>query len=240
MKKTISAVALCLLLVSCKEKAAQAPASTDPTAAPAAVAAPASKADVSYAFGVALGQSLKATGVEFDLKQIAAGIKDVVVSDKPKITTEEAQMRIQTAIMGALQKVAEENLVKEKAFFAENGKKPGVVTTASGLQYEVIKEGTGPRPVETDTVKVDYVGTLIDGTMFDSSIEAGEPAVFPVGMVIPGWIEALQLMNVGSKYKVYIPSMLAYGEQGSQGGIDPNTPLIFEIDLLSIEPPTAP
>ncbi|MBU0928992.1 MAG: FKBP-type peptidyl-prolyl cis-trans isomerase [Spirochaetes bacterium] len=197
----------------------------------------ASKADVSYAFGVAIGTSLKETGVEMDYAKFVDGIKDVIEKDKPKISMEEAQVAIQSAIMQAMQKIAEKNSAAEAAFMAENGKKAGIVTTDSGLQYEIITQGTGARPLETDTVRVDYVGTFLDGKQFDSSIESGEPAVFPVAMVIPGWVEGIQLMPVGSKYKFYIPSALAYGQQGSQGGIQPNTTLIFEVELLSIEPP---
>ena len=118
-------------------------------------------------------------------------------------------------------------------FLAENGKKPGVVTTASGLQYEVIKKGTGPVPTATDQVKVHYVGTLLDGTEFDSSIKRNEPAMFPVNQVIPGWTEGLQLMPVGSKYKFYIPQNLAYGSKGARG-IEPLSTLVFEVELLGI------
>jgi len=224
--------ALALVVVSCGTKAA-APAKD------AAGAAATSKADISYAFGVAVGASLKDTNVQIDYTQFVAGIKDFVEKDKPRITMEDAQKIIQESILAAMQKKGEENMAQETKFLAENGKKTGVTTTASGLQYEVIKQGTGPKPKETDTVKVDYVGTFIDGKEFDSSIKSGQPAVFPVGMVIPGWVEGIQLMNVGSKYKFYIPSALAYGEQGSQGAIAPNTMLIFEVELLDIEPPEA-
>jgi FKBP-type peptidyl-prolyl cis-trans isomerase len=125
---------------------------------------------------------------------------------------------------------------KQKKFFKENANKPGVKTTASGLQYEVISEGTGARPAITDVVKVDYTGTLLDGTIFDSSVKRGEPATFPLNGVIPGWSEGLQLMTVGSKYKFYIPGKLAYGVQGQQqAGIGPNETLVFEVELLGIE-----
>lgn len=199
----------------------------------------ASKSDVSFAFGVAVGSSLKDTGVEIDYKEFLAGIKDIIENDKPKVSIEEAQNTIQVAITAAMQVKADKNKEAETAFFAENGKKAGVTTTTSGLQYEVITLGTGPKPLETDTVRVDYVGTFLDGKEFDSSITSGEPAVFPVAMVIPGWVEGIQLMPVGSKFKFYIPSMLAYGEQGSQGGIEPFKTLVFEVELLSIEPPEA-
>jgi FKBP-type peptidyl-prolyl cis-trans isomerase len=224
MKKTLVAIAaLTFILASCstqgKEKAAKG----------------SEKGDVSYAFGYAVGSSIVPTGVEVDYDSFLAGMKDFIEKKDARMTLEEAQIAIQGAIMEAMQKLAEKNAAAEAAFLAENGKKPGVKTTASGLQYEVIKEGTGPRPIETDMVKVDYVGTFIDGTKFDSSLDAGQPAVFPVGQVIPGWVEAVQLMRVGSKYKLYIPSALAYGPEGSQGGIAPNSLLIFEVDLLSIE-----
>lgn len=129
-----------------------------------------------------------------------------------------------------------ENEKKGKDFFEKNAKKAGVKTTKSGLQYEVITEGTGPKPTAADNVKVHYTGTLLDGTVFDSSVERGEPVEFPLGQVIKGWTEGLQLMSVGSKYKLYVPSELAYGSAGQpQGGIAPNEPLIFEVELLSIE-----
>jgi len=237
MKKMNFAVAalaiavLSLVVVSCGSK----------TAAPAkdAAAGTTSKADISYAFGVAVGASLKDTNVQIDYTQFVAGIKDYVEKDKPRITMEDAQKIIQDSILAAMKKKGEDNLAQETKFLAENGKKAGVTTTASGLQYEVLKQGTGPKPKETDTVKVDYVGTFIDGKEFDSSVKTGKPAVFPVGMVIPGWVEGIQLMNVGSKYKFYIPSALAYGDQGSQGAIAPNTMLIFEVELIDIEPPEA-
>ncbi|PKL09751.1 MAG: peptidylprolyl isomerase [Spirochaetae bacterium HGW-Spirochaetae-7] len=236
MKKTfISVVAIAALsfaVVSCgAQNSTKAPAEGE-------AAAPASKADVSYAFGVAVGASLKSTGVELDYGKFLDGVKDLIEKDKTKVTAEEAQQIIQVALVAQMQKIAEKNAETEKAFLADNAKKAGVTTLPSGLQYEVLKQGTGPKPLATDTVKVDYVGTFIDGKQFDSSIESGEPAVFPVALVIPGWVEGIQLMAVGSKYKFYVPSALAYGAQGSQGGIEPNTMLVFEVDLLSIEPPS--
>jgi FKBP-type peptidyl-prolyl cis-trans isomerase FklB len=138
--------------------------------------------------------------------------------------------------MEAKQKVDGEKNVKEgEAFLAANGKKDGVKTLASGLQYKVIKTGTGKTPKATDTVKVHYHGTLTDGTVFDSSVERGEPATFPVNGVIPGWIEALQLMKEGDKWQLVIPPKLAYGERGAGGKIGPNSVLVFDVELLSIE-----
>ena len=143
-------------------------------------------------------------------------------------------MLIQDYFVELSQKKSQEAISAGQAFLDENGKKEGVTTTASGLQYEVLTNGTGATPIESDQVTVHYHGTLVDGTVFDSSVERGQPATFPVNGVIPGWVEALQLMNVGSKYKLYIPSDLAYGERGAGGSIGPNETLIFEVELLSI------
>ncbi|HPE89378.1 MAG TPA: FKBP-type peptidyl-prolyl cis-trans isomerase [Spirochaetales bacterium] len=231
MKKTLAAfaaiAALSFSFVSCADKAEGAKAQGGEAT---------SAADASYAFGLAIGTSLKDTGVELDYDEFLKGMKDYIEDREQRMSMEDAQMTIQSAIMQAMQAIAVRNSEAEAAFLAENGKKTGVTTTASGLQYEVIKLGTGPKPIESDTVRVDYVGTFLDGKEFDSSINAGEPVVFPVAMVIPGWVEGLQLMPVGSKYKFYIPSALAYGEQGSQGGIEPNKTLVFEVELLGIEP----
>jgi FKBP-type peptidyl-prolyl cis-trans isomerase len=134
-----------------------------------------------------------------------------------------------------MKELQEKNKKAGLAFLEENKKKKGVAVTASGLQYEVLKQGEGPKPKATDTVKVDYVGTLVDGKEFDNSIKRGEPAVFSVGQVIPGWSEALQLMNVGSKYKIVIPANLAYGDNGAPPVIEPGAVLVFEVDLRSIE-----
>lgn len=229
MKKLILAVlTVSLFFVSCQAKA-QDSAGTD------ASTPKTSKKDVGYALGVAIGTSLKPAGVEFDYNEFLKGLKDAIEKDKANITAEEAQMTIQTALTAAMEKKATESADKEKKFFDENGKKDGVKTTASGLQYEVIKEGSGEKPLLTSTVKVDYVGTLLSGDKFDSSIDRGEPAVFPLDGVIPGWTEGLQLMTVGSKYKLFIPSVLGYGEQGAGGVIGPNETLVFEVELLSIE-----
>jgi len=196
----------------------------------------ASKKDVSYAFGVAIGTSLKDAYVSLDYSSFLKGIKDVLDKDKPEIEMQKAQELIQTAVMEAQEKRNAENAEKEKTFLAENGKKDGVKTTESGLQYVVLTEGSGAKPKPTDTVKVHYTGTFTDGKTFDSSVERGEPAEFVVEEVIPGWVEALQLMPVGSKYKLFIPSGLAYGQEGASGVIPPFSTLVFEVELLSIEP----
>jgi len=229
MKKFIlTALLAAALLVSCKD--------TDKAKAAEGADTKASKSDVSYAFGVAIGTSLKETYVALDYSAFLNGVKDVLEKDKPKMEVQKASELIQTAIMDAMAKKAEANAAKEKEYLAENGKKDGVKTTESGLQYVVLLEGTGEKPKATDTVKVHYTGTLTDGKTFDSSVERGEPAEFVVEQVIPGWVEALQLMNVGSKYKLFIPSSLAYGAEGAGGVIPPNATLIFEVELLSIEP----
>ncbi|MFQ3546919.1 MAG: FKBP-type peptidyl-prolyl cis-trans isomerase [Termitinemataceae bacterium] len=227
MKKIVLSLLLASsVLVACNAKGnADAKAETKP----------ASKSDISYAVGMALGQSVKETGIELDYNAFLQGFKDNMESKKMRLTEEQAQSYIQEAIMKAQEKKAADNKAKESKFMEENGKKPGVKTTASGLQYEVISEGSGSKPQASDTVKVHYVGTLMDGTTFDSSVERGEPAVFPLDQVIPGWTEGLQLMSVGSKYKLYIPSSLAYGDSGAGNVIPPNSPLIFEVELLGIE-----
>lgn len=231
MKKyLVSILAVALLLASCKA------GNLADKAATGSPSGGTSKADVSYAFGIAIGKSLASTGVDIDNDAFMSGVKDVLAKKTTRIKEADAQTIIQTAITDAQTKLAADNKAKGSEFLAANAKKDGVKTTASGLQYQVIKEGSGPKPKATDTVKVDYVGTLLDGTVFDSSIERKEPAVFQVGQVIPGWAEAVQMMTVGSKYKVWIPSELAYGEQGAGGKIPPNSTLSFDIDLLSIEP----
>lgn len=244
MKKIIlTALLAAALLVSCKgtdgadQGTAKGTASQE--SAQSDTAKKPSKSDVSYAFGVALGTSLKETYVDIDYSSLLRGIKDVLEKDSPKVDMQQAGQTIQTAIMEAMAKMAEDNAAKEKVFLTENAKKEGVTTTASGLQYVVLQQGTGETAKPTDTVKVHYKGTFTDGKVFDSSLDKGEPAVFVVEQVISGWVEGLQLMNPGSKFKFFIPSALAYGPEGAGGVIPPNTPLIFEVELLSVEPPAA-
>jgi len=190
----------------------------------------------SYAIGHQIGNGLKNQGIDANPDIIAAAIKDVVKNDKPKLTPEEMQeaiKKMQETATNKMKKVAEENKDKGTKFLEENKKKPDIKVTASGLQYQVVKEGTGEMPTDAQTVKVHYVGTLIDGAEFDSSVKRGKPAEFPVNRVIPGWTEALKLMKVGSKWKLYIPAALAYGEQG-RPSIPPNSVLIFDVELLEI------
>jgi FKBP-type peptidyl-prolyl cis-trans isomerase FkpA len=232
MKKLLWVAAIAILLFSCQAKKPSAPAAQD-----SATPAVASKADVGYALGVIIGTNLKTTALDIDYNAFVKGMKDVAGKGTPKVTVEKASETVQAAMSVASEKKAKENLAAEAKFLAENGKKAGVTTTASGLQYEVLTKGTGPMPKLTDTVKVDYVGKLLDGSTFDSSIARGEPADIPLSQVIPGWSEGLQLMNVGSKYRLTIPSALAYGPQGANGAIPPNSTIVFEVTLISIEPP---
>lgn len=193
--------------------------------------------ETSYAFGVFLGESLKQTTLDIDIDSFTRGITDVLVKGSPTMTATEAQTVIQKALQAIAQKMSDDNLRKGTEFLAANGKKPGVVTTSSGLQYKVTKEGTGASPKATDTVKVHYVGTLLDGTTFDSSVARGTPAEFPLNRVIPGWTEGLQFMKVGGKTTFYIPAALAYGENGSGDSIGPNETLVFDVELLAVTTP---
>ena len=196
---------------------------------------PPTKKEVGYAFGIMMGTSLKDFKLDVDYNELVKGLKDVEKNKEVDIAA--AQKILQRASEAAHKKEAAENLAKETEFLEKNAKKDGVKTTESGLQYEVITEGTGAVPLVTDTVKVHYKGTLLDGTVFDSSYDRGNPVEFPLDAVIPGWAEGLQLMKVGSKYKFYIPSKIAYGERGVSQVIPPNSTLIFEVELLEILPP---
>ncbi|MEW6681909.1 MAG: FKBP-type peptidyl-prolyl cis-trans isomerase [Nitrospirota bacterium] len=197
---------------------------------------------VSYSIGLDIGANFKRQSVELDSKALAAGISDGLSGAKPALSEDEVkkvladfqqQMRARAAAMA--QQLADQNKKNGEAYLAENKKQKGIVTLPSGLQYKVLKEAKGAKPKATDTVSVHYRGTLIDGTEFDSSIKRGQPAEFPVNQVIPGWTEALQLMPVGSKWQLFIPSGLAYGAQGAGNMIGPNSTLIFEVELLEIK-----
>ena len=190
---------------------------------------------VSYALGLSLGNNLLGSGVNaLDYAQLAQGIQDVMEQNKPKMTYEEAQTVINDFFQTLQAKAGGQAQSEGIAFLEENSKRAEIVTLASGLQYEILTAVDGATPKASDSVKVHYHGTLIDGKVFDSSVNRGEPATFGVTQVISGWVEALQLMPVGSKWKLYIPSELAYGAQGAGQAIAPHTALIFEVELLSI------
>lgn len=190
------------------------------------------KERISYSYGLMIGRQLTSRGVDIDMDQLTAGFKSVIDGTEPALTEDE----VSAAFDENEKAMTEKAMAAGKEFLEENGKKEGVVTTDSGLQYEVLTEGPadGAKPAATDKVKVHYHGTLIDGTVFDSSVERGEPISFPLNGVIPGWTEGVQLMPVGAKYRFFIPYDLAYGERGSPPVIPPFSTLIFDVELLGI------
>lgn len=199
------------------------------------------KDKVSYSIGLNIGNNFKGQSVDINPDALLKGIKDALSGSKPLMTDKEIQETLtafqkqMTAKQAERAKaLGEKNKKEGETFLAENKKKEGIKTTASGLQYKIIKAGNGAKPKATDTVTVNYRGTLVDGTEFDSSYKRGEPATFPVNGVIPGWVEALQLMPVGSKWQLFLPFNLAYGEHGSGREIGPNAALIFEVELIAI------
>lgn len=242
-KYLIGAVLSTFVLSACNQQKAEAP---DAAAKPADVALSTEEQQVSYGIGLNFGTNLKRQEFPIDIESFVAGLHDGVDGNEPKM----AQAQIMEVMQGFQKKMMEKrkaekdaeaakNKEEGEAFLAENGKKEGVVTTESGLQYKVIAKGDGPVPGANDTVEVNYRGTLINGDEFDSSYKRGKPVSFPVKGVIKGWTEALQLMPVGSKYELYIPASLAYGPGGT-GSIGPNATLIFEVELLSIKEKKAP
>jgi FKBP-type peptidyl-prolyl cis-trans isomerase len=197
---------------------------------------------LSYAMGMDVGKSLKNLGTDVDAGAFSQAVQDVLAGKEAKLAEEEAANIKQTFFrkrqqeqMAKRKAQAEENKAKGEAFLTENAKKEGVTVTDSGLQYEVMKQGDGPKPKPDSTVKVHYKGTTIDGVEFDSSYSRGQPISFPLNGVIKGWSEGVALMPVGSKYRFFIPSELAYGERGAGAKIGPNETLIFEVELLGIE-----
>ena len=204
------------------------------------------KAQSGYVIGLDIAKSLEPAKGEYDIDAMIKGLKAGVAGEKALIDDKQAQVireafgqKIQAKRIAEMMAKAKKNAEAGTAFLAENGKKEGVKTTASGLQYQVITEGTGAKPKATDVVKVHYKGTLLDGKTFDSSYDRGEPVVFPLQGVVPGWQEGLQLMTVGSKYKFWIPAKLGYGEAGTPGGpIGPNETLVFEVELQDVVQPS--
>lgn len=246
------AIAITLSLGACK-KPAEGAAATDAKSADAAkgdkpaqtiAGLPTDKDQVSYMVGMDMGKTLEPAKDDIDLDVMMKAIRTTLKGEKPLMDDKQAgavreafAQRMQLKQMQKMMSDAKKNGEEGEKFLAENGKKPDVKTTASGLQYQVVSEGTGPKPKATDVVKVKYKGTLLDGKEFDSTdAHGGEPATMPINRVIPGWSEGVQLMTVGSKYKFWIPAKLAYGEQGTPGGpIPPNAMLVFDVELVSIE-----
>ena len=200
------------------------------------------KEKVSYSIGLDFGRNMKRQSIDIDVELVARGIRDGLTGVKPALTDSEKQVcmtAFQQEVMAKraeiAKKQAEENKKEGEAFLAENKKKPGVITLPSGLQYKILKQGSGRSPKVTDSVTTHYRGTLINGKEFQSSYKLGQPATFIVGGVIPGWVEALQKMKVGSKWQLFIPAELAYGGNGAGDEIGPNSTLIFEVELLAIK-----
>jgi len=200
------------------------------------------KDKVSYGIGMNIGKDFKAQEIEVDVDLLARGVKDALAGGETLLTEDQVREAFETLQKDLIAKqeakgkaLAEKNQKEGEAFLAENGKKEGVVTLPSGLQYKIVEEGSGKTPKTADTVTVHYRGTLIDGSEFDSSLTRGEPATFPVGGVIAGWTEALQLMKEGAKWQLFIPSALAYGERGAGPVIGPNATLIFDVELIKVQ-----
>lgn len=246
MKIAILLPVIALALVSSIRAQDTKPAETQPAAA---VPDPALKDKISYFIGTQIGRDFQRNGIEVDLATFSQAVKDALEGKKEGKYTqpelEAAMQQFQAAMMAKQQAdmakqqaeaaaAGPKNAAEGEKFLAENGKREGVTTTASGLQYEVVKKADGPKPAATDTVTVHYRGTLLNGKEFDSSYSRNEPTSFPLNGVIPGWTEGLQLMNVGSKFKFFIPSKLAYAERGAGADIGPNSTLVFEVELLSI------
>jgi FKBP-type peptidyl-prolyl cis-trans isomerase FklB len=199
---------------------------------------------ISYAIGMQVGNSLHSQSVQVDPKILAQGLNDALAGSKMLLTDQEAkamltqlQQQVRTAQMQKMQALSASNKTEGETFLASNKTKEGVVALPSGLQYKILQQGTGPKPTASDTVVCNYRGTLLNGKEFDSSYKRGQPITIPVSRVIKGWTEALQLMPVGSKWQLYIPSDLAYGEQNMGTDIGPNATLIFDVELVSIKPP---
>ena len=189
----------------------------------------------SYAIGLGIGQNLSSMGIQgLAVDDFAQAIRDVLEGNQTAISHNESPEIVNKYFEELEAKMSAVAIEQGKAFLEENKKRPGIVTLPSGLQYEVINEGTGKKPKATDQVRCHYEGTLVDGTLFDSSIQRGEPAVFGVNQVIPGWVEALQLMSEGAKWKLYIPSDLGYGARGAGEMIPPHSTLVFEVELLEV------
>lgn len=191
---------------------------------------------LSYALGMSMASNLMNSGLkQIDVESFVKAFTEIMKNETPSMSPQEANQVIQLYFSKIQENMLENNLKEGEAFLSENAKKEGVITLPSGLQYEILQEGNGAKPKATDKVRCHYHGTLLNGQVFDSSVQRGQPAVFGVNQVIKGWVEALQLMSVGSKWRLYIPSELAYGSQGAGNSIEPNSTLIFDVELLGIE-----
>ncbi|MFA8451356.1 MAG: FKBP-type peptidyl-prolyl cis-trans isomerase [Bacteroidales bacterium] len=191
---------------------------------------------LSYGLGLMIAENLKEQGLGIkDVESFHKAFKAQLAGEETEFTLAEAQGFVNDYVTDMQARQFTENMEQQRLFFEENGKRPEITTTDSGLQYEILTEGSGAKPSETDTVTVHYHGTLLDGKVFDSSVERKEPATFPVNGVIQGWVEALQLMNTGAKYRLFIPSHLAYGERGAGAVIKPHSALVFDVELISIK-----
>ena len=245
MKVSVSSIVLAVALAGALTAAlhAQAPAAPPATAPATQPAFATLKEKVSYIFGTQIGQKIKQEGIDIDIRVLAQGVTDAQAGVTPAMSPQqmrEAMTEFQKEMTRKIEEQAQKNLQEGKAFLEKNKTANGFTTTASGLQYKVMQEGKGDSPKLGDTATVHYRGTFIDGTEFDSSYKRAKPATFVVGEVIPGWNEALMMMKVGAKYQLAIPAALAYGDQG-QPGIPPNSVLLFEVELKSIEKaPPAP
>ena len=230
------AILLLPLLAACAKQPAKTTA-TIPTVAAAPARLLNNQTDsLSYAIGVNIGSAMKSQGLDsLNVNTLGKAIESVLGGDSLLINDQAANMFLSEYFQNRQRRVAEENKKAGEQFLTENKAKTGVTTTASGLQYQVLQEGTGARPGPNDRVTVHYTGTTLKGEKFDSSYDRGTPATFPVGGVIPGWTEAMQLMKAGSKYKLFIPAELAYGENGSGPAIGPNSVLVFDVELISVE-----
>ena len=190
---------------------------------------------ISYALGLGIGQQIKSMNIEnFSIEDFAKSISDVMEDKETAFTSREAQVMLQEFFQKKQKEEAEKFIAEGKAYHDENAKKEGVTVTKSGLQYEVLQEGTGKSPKATDTVRCHYEGRLLDGSVFDSSYKRGEPADFGLNQVIPGWTEGVQLMKEGAKYRFTIPYLLAYGEQGAGASIPPFSTLVFDVELIKV------
>ena len=190
---------------------------------------------ISYALGLGIGQQLKSMNIEnFDIKEFSRSIEDVMAGRDTDMTAREAQVMLSEYFQKKEKEQAEENIAKGQAYLEENGKREGVITTKSGLQYEVLTEGTGKSPKATDKVRCHYEGRLTDGSVFDSSYQRGEPADFGLNQVIAGWTEGVQLMKEGAKYRFHIPYLLGYGERGAGASIPPYATLVFDVELIKV------